>query len=38
MLLSIGARVGGGGEGHDGGLDIAHVFGVVCPGVEVPLS
>ena len=38
MLLSIGARVGGGGEDHVGGLDIAHVIVVVCPGAEVPLS
>ena len=38
MILSIGACVGGVGEDHVGGLDIAHVAGVVCPGVEVPLS
>ena len=38
MLLSIGVRVGGGGEDHVGGLDIAPVFVVECPGAEVPLS
>ena len=37
MLLSIGVRVGGGGEDHVGGLDIAHVVMGGYPGAGVPL-